>query len=326
MQTNEITDHSNRQAESVSMGKDDARDQARRDPDPDIAAADWLFQDDPGAKPAPKPVTSDAGGSGEIFALADGQSSSVEVEPAAPTPPVNDFHAQTSARPRREGKSQRTADKPMLEPSALVEEVWSRTAEWGPNLVVVAGWLLLVLTVVYFSLQVDLYGIAFLTLLMGGLAAIVLSYPIFITLERPVRITPEQAVRDFYGALSHHMPHFKRMWLLLSTAGRTSTAFGSLDGFKAYWKDRLASLCRACRGDDPTGFRGRRFQGREERRHGQDRRRVHPEDLGARPAEERAHSRCPHENRPRAQAPIRCGISRTGRWDEKPRVKRRERR
>ena len=29
------------------------------------------------------------------------------------------------------------------------------------------------------------------------------------------------------------------MWLLLSTAGRISTAYGSLEGFKAYWKDRL---------------------------------------------------------------------------------------
>ena len=53
------------------------------------------------------------------------------------------------------------------------------------------------------------YGFAFLILLLGGLAAVVLSYPIFITLERPVRITPEQAVRDFYGALSHHVPHLQ---------------------------------------------------------------------------------------------------------------------
>jgi hypothetical protein len=55
-------------------------------------------------------------------------------------------------------------------------------------------------------------------------------------------MTPEQAVRDYYGALSHHMPHFRRMWLLLSKAGRISSAFGSFEGFKNYWKDRLASL------------------------------------------------------------------------------------
>ena len=69
-----------------------------------------------------------------------------------------------------------------------------------------------------------------------------MSYPILITLERPVRITPEQAVRDFYGALSHHHPHFRRMWLLLSTAGGSRRRYGSFEGFKAYWKDRLGEL------------------------------------------------------------------------------------
>jgi hypothetical protein len=32
------------------------------------------------------------------------------------------------------------------------------------------------------------------------------------------------------------------MWLLLSTAGRTSSAFGSFEGFKGYWRDQLARL------------------------------------------------------------------------------------
>jgi hypothetical protein len=63
-----------------------------------------------------------------------------------------------------------------------------------------------------------------------------------ITLERPVRVTPEQALRDYYGALSHHLPHFRRMWLLLSSAGRTSSAYGSFDGFKRYWRERLGVL------------------------------------------------------------------------------------
>ena len=47
-------------------------------------------------------------------------------------------------------------------------------------------------------------------------------------------------MRDYYGSLSHHVPHFRRMWLLLSSAGRISTAYGSFEGFKAYWKDQLA--------------------------------------------------------------------------------------
>lgn len=223
------------------MAKDDPRERKPRDPSLDIAAADWLFQDDPAAKSpgrSPKPVGPASSGSGEIFALADGPSS---VEEGPPAPPVADASSKAQARPGREGKSARVPDQPMLEPSALVEEVWSRKAEWGMTLLVVGGWLAVVFTVVYFTLEAS-WGIAFITLLMGLLAAVVLSYPIFITLERPVRITPEQAVRDYYGSLSHHVPHFRRMWLLLSTAGRTSTAYGSFEGFKAYWKDRLVNL------------------------------------------------------------------------------------
>ena len=117
----------------------------------------------------------------------------------------------------------------MLEPSAMVEETWSRWAEWGPTAFFIACWLGVVLFVVYLLFGMEAYGLAFLTLFGGGIIAIGLSYPILITLERPVRITPEQAVRDYYGALSHHVPHFRRMWLLLSTAGRTSTAYGSLE-------------------------------------------------------------------------------------------------
>jgi hypothetical protein len=32
------------------------------------------------------------------------------------------------------------------------------------------------------------------------------------------------------------------MWLLLSSAGRISTAYGSFEGFKAYWKNRLLQV------------------------------------------------------------------------------------
>ncbi len=32
------------------------------------------------------------------------------------------------------------------------------------------------------------------------------------------------------------------MWLLLSTAGRISTAYGSFEGFKAYWNEKLTTL------------------------------------------------------------------------------------
>ena len=85
-------------------------------------------------------------------------------------------------------------------------------------------------------------GFLALIVLVGGAGAVLLSYPILITLERPVRMTPEQALRDYYGALSHHIPHFRRMWLLLGKAGKTSTSYGSFEGFKSYWKEKLRKL------------------------------------------------------------------------------------
>ena len=99
----------------------------------------------------------------------------------------------------------------------------------------------------YFLWSVENLAPAFLTLVVGAVGAITLSYPILITLERPVRVTPEQALRDYYAALSHHLPHFRRMWLLLSTAGRISNAYGSFEGFKAYWTDRLRNPPRRTR-------------------------------------------------------------------------------
>jgi hypothetical protein len=209
---------------------------ARKD-EPEVAAADWLLRDDVPAAPLGRgsgsPVASQAAG---VFDLA---------EPSQPE----------SAPARRGGvRSEGTAGKPdtvaarparqrlQQEPEAVVEEVWSRRAEWGPNLFVLAIWLFGLATFVYFGLGLGLYGLSFLALVLGGLVAAVLSYPILITLERPVRMTPEQAVRDYYAALSHHLPHYRRMWLLLSSSGRISWAYASFEGFKAYWKERLQKL------------------------------------------------------------------------------------
>ncbi len=224
------------------MAQDDPRDRIRREQG-EIAAAEGLFQDDKKAKAKaiPTPSVGPASGSGETFALADGPSS---VEPGAPAPipqgpPVS---SKASDRPPRPRKTEQSTNQPTLEPSALVEQVWSRQAEWGPTMLVVGLWVTFILLIVYFGLGIELIGTALLTLVVGGMVAVVLSYPILITLERPVPMTPEQALGDYYGALSHQLPHFRRMWLLLSTAGKTSTSYESFHGFKAYWKERLASM------------------------------------------------------------------------------------
>jgi hypothetical protein len=225
------------------MAKNESREPGRPDHDPEIAAAEGLFKDDSGQKSKHTPAPSAAAGSGtgETFDLADGADSG-DLEPSTPIVEPPRVTPRTQARPPQQGKTVQSPHQPALEPSALVEQVWSRTAEWGPTLLVVGAWATFILVVVYFVLGTEYLWSSLLTLLLGGMVAVVLAYPIWITLERPVRMTPEQALRDYYGALSHHLPHFRRMWLLLSTAGRISTAYGSFEGFKAYWKDRLGTM------------------------------------------------------------------------------------
>jgi hypothetical protein len=220
------------------MDEHGPRDQAEDKPKARMASADWLLRDDPAARSAPRSANPavPASGSGEVFDLVE--SPDADLVPPPRTGPA----APGAAIGPRAAPSRRGDDKSQRKPEVLVEEVWSRWAEWGPTLAILAGWSIGLVILLYFLMGYEFYGMAFLLLLVGVAAAVVLSYPILITLERPVRVTPEQAVRDFYGALSHHRPHFRRMWLLLSTAGRTTASYGSYEGFKAYWIDRLREL------------------------------------------------------------------------------------
>jgi hypothetical protein len=209
------------------MAEQSPRGGAGKKRDAEIAAAEGLLRDDLTVKP--------------VRAAAD---------PVLPTNPEEIFELVEnpasgqvrSARSPHDAGAPRASAASRPEPAALVEEVWSRPAEWGPTLLLLTAWLLVLAIFIYFTWGQELYAIGFFGLLVGVGLAIVLSYPILITLERPVRVTPEQAVRDFYGALSHHFPHYRRMWLLLSTAGRTTTSYGSFEGFKRYWTDRLRKL------------------------------------------------------------------------------------
>jgi hypothetical protein len=167
-------------------------------------------------------------------------SSGEEFELADPTPVTE------QPQPRSAGAEElsdvRTRARVALPAAPAVDQVWSRSAEWGPTLLVLGVWILAFLWLLYLCLGAEAYNLAGILLVIAAAGGLLLSYPILITLERPVRITPEQAVRDYYGALSHHMPHHRRMWLLLSARGRTSAEFTSFDGFKKYWIERLAQL------------------------------------------------------------------------------------
>lgn len=200
---------------------------------PEIADAASLFDDSaakrPGAEPARTGESSDPG----VFEVEETDESSR----AGPAVPV---FADEGREPSKRARPATT--KPRLEPSEAVPEVWSRGAEWGGSLALLAASAVGLLVILYATVSIGFYGPAFLLLIVGGAVLTLLCYPILITLERPVRITPEQAVADFFGALSHHVPHYKRMWLLLSNAGRVSEKFASFEGFRSYWKGRVAEL------------------------------------------------------------------------------------
>ena len=149
------------------MAKVDPRDRIRRE-QLEIASAEGLFQDDPRAtsKPAAEPSSGSASGSGEIFALADGPSS-VDLAPPAPVAPPR-APPPRGKRGLLVGQTPQSADQTMLEPSALVEEVWSRSAEWGPTFLVVAAWGIFIFLLVYFGFGTEYLWTALLTLLLEG--------------------------------------------------------------------------------------------------------------------------------------------------------------
>ena len=54
-------------------------------------------------------------------------------------------------------------------------------------------------------------------------------------------------MNDFFAAASHHIPNYRRMWLLLSSDGRASGQFRTFDDFRDHWKGRIDGW-RASRG------------------------------------------------------------------------------
>lgn len=250
----------------------------RKPDDEPLADAELLFRDEvPLRGPAPLPSTP-PGQLDEIegYELAGEDPEEVEPvppvpisvapppqPPAKPKPPrTTTARGMTSLEPAPESrpKSSRPAsDKAGAEtesaevkaepagPPARVERVWSRWREWGSTLrtlfLVTTLWVGTIYVAIRYEWGVDA---TFAVLVVGGIVLIILSYPIIITLERPLRMTPEQAVRDYFNALSHLRPHYKRMWLLLSTAGQECKEFNSLGGFQEYWKRKLTDF-RAAR-------------------------------------------------------------------------------
>lgn len=126
------------------MAKDDRGDRPGRDPQPEIGDAELLFREEnrrQQGQPSAKPATSGSG-SGEVFDLADDPTPAPPAA-AAPVRPIPSG-APTKQKPRtpREPRPEAAQADSKLDPANLVEEVWTRTREWGPTLLIVGGWVM----------------------------------------------------------------------------------------------------------------------------------------------------------------------------------------
>src|SRR5262245_18196792 len=203
--------------------------------DKEHADAEWLRQ--PEAQTPASPSSGDAAAPDEAYEVVGSEPGEAKEEPEPPIVPPTPEAPPRSTRPKPTDGTWR----PDAEP-AVVDVVWSRWGEWGPDLIRVGLAALATLFCHYLALRSGSFSFAFLVLLLGMLAMAALSYPLAVTLERPVRVTPEQAVKDYYDALSHSLPHYRRMWLLLSSAGRTCPEFAEFEVFESYWRSTIAAL------------------------------------------------------------------------------------
>lgn len=116
---------------------------------------------------------------------------------------------------------------------------WSRLAESGSSLLQVTVTVLATMILAWIFADWKTLHIAGWISVLGAILAILLSYPLVVGLERPVRMSPERAVRDYFEALEHHRPLLRRMWIFLSPEGRESRFFTNEDGFRLYWQRRI---------------------------------------------------------------------------------------
>lgn len=210
-----------------------------RDDDELEADAAGLFEASPSISPIPhhppRANPADAGGGYDMLGTEDAPD-----EAAPPRPPV--IPPAVAAKPRGP-KTQRTIDEEdQPENDDHVAEIWTRRAEWGGTIVRLAMVAAAVIAIVYFTLSPDRIALSVLLLGLGIVALAVCAYPIAVTIERPVRAIPEQAVKDYFDALSHHFPHYRRMYLILSAKGKRCRWYSSEQDFIMYWKQRLVSL------------------------------------------------------------------------------------
>lgn len=157
----------------------------------------------------------------------------------APTPQRQDQPAESVFQPRTADRARsepdRTGELPE-DPRDLpkVKPPYERAREAGPVVTTVA-----ILLAVSVAIMLTGGTIGALVMLAGLAWGV---YRLCLILPAPVRVTPEQAVREFYDAFCHRLPNYRRMYLLLSVPAKRDKEISSYRAFCAYWRWRQAQV------------------------------------------------------------------------------------
>jgi hypothetical protein len=128
-------------------------------------------------------------------------------------------------------EGERPVPEKFPDPPPQVSHVWSRWVEWKEPIIGASMGVAIATLIVFAGGYVA--TLTFLVALAYG------AYCIITSLEIPVRVTPEQAIQEFFAAAGHRLPNFRRMYGLLTDDGRRSTAYSDCAQFRAYWRERI---------------------------------------------------------------------------------------
>jgi|GEM_PF-6244080 len=203
--------------------------------------------DDP---PQPDESTSDARRLWDDAPKPKAQSGPGAIRPPAPDEPDEfDLIPVATARPKRtmpafDDALSPSRAKPVPDRSGRIESardfpLWSRYQESGPALFRVLFSAGITLLLAWLFADWNTIHVSGWFALIGGISTILMAYPLVVGLERPVRTSPERVVRDFFESLEHHVPLYRRMWLLLTPESRVTRHYTDLAGFREYWKGRI---------------------------------------------------------------------------------------
>ncbi len=160
--------------------------------------------------------------------------------------------ADSAPTRKRSGGRRKRKKQPLPEMSDEMPEVdplYSRTNENRITLILFIG----VFLVGWLNWTWDLVYIRWFPTIFWLTGFSYVSYRFVITIEPPVRTTPEQGMREFLEAFCHRFPNYRRMYDFLTGDEQSSSKWGvePRKGFKRYWLDQKREIlgegypCRA---------------------------------------------------------------------------------